>query len=438
MRRIVITQLVLVLLVSVLGCQEPEPEPPAGKPASTAPSPSASKLLVLVIEDDPLATGLKLLRGEWQQLSGAELQLEQWSVNQLLDAEELAADLIVFPSRHLGTLVDREWLRPVRESVLQSDDLARDELYPTIRNEVLPYGGEVYALSLGDPPLMLAGWGEPLSEAHSTSISTWENFRFQLNPENSPLQYPRAVELLVRGADYDSRREQSSRLFDAETMQPRISSVPYVQALTEMVENVRLPADAQVQLAIAWPMASNEMSLDETWFASLPRAERVYDPIRERWEANDSERVTTFLGFAGRSVGVCKSTRNSASAFKLLKWLVRESVAIQLSPRSDATVWFRTSQASQGKKWLPEHPTSAETITRVSELLSSDRCFLLPRIPGIDGYLQLLESVVSRSIDGELAPKEALAEVEAQWNSLTDRQGRGRLRAAYRKHWGLE
>ncbi len=403
------------------GCQEAPPERPP-----VAPRLAASKLSILVVNDPPLAAGIKLLRGEWAERSGGQLEIEVGTLDQLLDATELSVDLVLYPSRYVGTLVDRNWLRPVRKSVLQSVDVATNDMFPLIRNATLPYGDQVYGLTLGEPPLMLAG------EALQEKTSSWERVDYRLTKKNSSLKYPRAAELLVRGTAYAQHRSRVAGWFDVETMQPQIASPPFVKALQQMLENEKSNADSQA--SISWPSTLRNNSSELTSFAPLPQAEQVYNPLRQIWEKNEADHPQVFLGFAGRSVSVTRSTRNSASAFKLLKWLITENIATQLSPRSDATIWFRKSQTAKAGRWLSKNGTGNETAAAVSKLLSSNNFFLLPRIPGIDKYLQALEEAISQGLPVE----QALATAAEEWNTITDRYDRNRQRVAYRKHLGLE
>ncbi len=425
------------LVVLVIGCQKPAPQ----DTTSIAPRMAASKLSVLIVSDPPLAAGIKLLRGEWAERSGGQLEIQEMTVEQLSDADKLAADLILYPSRYVGMLVDRDWLRPVRKSVLQSEDVAINDMLPQVRNAVLPYGGQVYGLSLGEPPLMLAReTGSQKGESQEEG-ATWEDVDFRLTEKFSSLKYPRAVELLVRGTANAQHRSRIAGWFDVETMQPQIASPPFVRALEQMRQNGELPDDAQASLS--WPSALREDSPGPVAFGILPRAKQVYNPLREIWEKSEVGKPLAMLGFAGRSVSVAKSTRNSASAFKLLRWLVSEKIATQLSPRSEATVWFRKSQVIKAKRWLAKDGANKdETVAAVSQLLSSSNYFLLPRIPGIDDYLQTLEEALfnapSDDPSKDLSPEETLAEAVEKWDAVTDVYDRDRQRAAYRRHLGSE
>ena len=394
------------LVALVIGCQKPAPQ----DTTSVAPRMAASKLSVLVVNDPPLAAGIKLLRGEWAERSGGQLEIQEMTVAQFSDADKLAADLILYPSRYVGMLVDRDWLRPVRKSVLDSEDVAINDMLPQVRNAVLPYGGQVYGLSLGEPPLMLAretGSQETGSQetGPQEEVATWESVDLRLTEKFSTLKYPRAVELLVRGTANAQHRSRIAGCFDVETMQPQIASPPFVRALEQMRQNEKLPDDDQASLS--WPSALREDSPGPVAFTPLPRAEQVYNPLREIWEKSEESKPLAMLGFAGRSLSVAKSTRNSASAFKLLRWLVSEKIATQLSPRSEATVWFRKSQVIKAKRWLAKDGANKdETVAAVSRLLASSNYFLLPRIPGIDDYLQTLEEALSNGVSKDLSPDE--------------------------------
>lgn len=413
------------LITLVIGCGEKQQQPPP-----PAPKLAASKLTVLVVEDPGISAGLKLLRGEWLERSGGELAVEETSSEQFLASSELAADLVIYPSRYVGTLVARDWLRPVRKSVLESDDVAVDDMFPLIRDQVIQHGGEVYCLSLGEPPLMLGH----AREATDSKRTAWSDLPNPQTVENSQLPFPLAIAFLARGAAYVQSRSGSAELFDSATMEPRLGEPPYTRALEEMIAAGQASADGVNQVSLGWPTSKRPDSRD---YVALPVAEEVYRPLRDAWETNELAQPVTFLGVAGRCVSVSRTTRNSASAFKLLGWIGAESVASQLSPRSEATLWFRKSQAKKANKWSGADASDA-TSAVVAELLSSEYFFLLPRVPGIDEYLKSLDAEIQAAIAENQSAETALAEVASVWEAITDRLGRESQRLAYRMHLGLD
>ena len=52
----------------------------------------------------------------------------------------------------MGELCTRELLRPVRSSVLEDDDLKSADIFPIVRNDLIKWNHETFALPLGIDP----------------------------------------------------------------------------------------------------------------------------------------------------------------------------------------------------------------------------------------------------------------------------------------------
>lgn len=171
-----------------------------------------------------------------------------------------------------------------------------------------------------------------------------------------------------------------------------------------------------------------------TQIGPLLLADRVYVSSLDQWEQNDEESWPPVVcGFSGRLVSVTNASRNAASAFKLIPWLVGGANGAQLSQRSSATLWFRASQTPQAVKWLEQ----ADAESWLTESLSRGDAYLLPRIPGIDEYLAILKTAVDDAVAGNQPAAEALASAAVRWNALTDKLGRESQRMAFKRHLGL-
>jgi maltose-binding protein MalE len=141
-------------------------------------------------------------------------------------------------------------------------------------------------------------------------------------------------------------------------------------------------------------------------------------------------------GFSGRLVSVTSTSRNAASAFKLLPWITSGSTGTQLSQRSKATLWCRASQVAQAEKWLDGE--SDDNRTRwLTDMLSRGDAYVLPRIPGIDDYLAELETAITAAVGGEQSALDALTAAEQRWNSITEKLVREQQRIAFHRHLGL-
>jgi len=424
------------MVVATSGCGK-KPKPVTDSVMQKPTPRAAVKLNVVVVGDEKLAAGVNLLRGEWAERSGGEISLRQMKTEEFLAADKISADLVIYPSRYVGTLVARDWVRPIRDSLLSESDFNFGDLMPLVRNRSIRYGEKYYALTLGEPPLMLA----------CPQDSVPENGGFQWQDIQSPLHvgvFPTpSWELLVRTVSYVSLRSDSAVLFDSHTMEPRLGVPPFERALSEMLTVYRTDnsVGSQDSIRIEWPTRHSYVAYGKkppTFdFLPMPQADEVYHASREVWETNDAEQPTTMLGFAGRSVSVLRASRNSASAFKLLLWLTSGDTAIQLSQRSEGTIWWRTSQVARAQNWLAGQNVGEGTAVAVTQTLSAENCFLLPRIPGIDEYLLTLDQEIEQATTSESTAAEVLAAVSTKWQVITEQLGVEQQRQAYRRHLGF-
>ncbi len=391
------------------GCQKP-PEtaiPGGGRLAENVKKnakPPGVTLKLLVVGDPELAGGIKRLRGEWAERSGGgQLQVLEWSLPELIAAESLPADLVVYPSRYLGTLVSKNGLRPLRNSVLHAPQFAHADLLPAIRDKEIVYGSDIYSIPYGSPPLMLCYNAQVLQAAGCRVPQTWIEYRQvarRLADQAIPCQLPlagqsAAITLLARAINYARQSGHMAMLFDLDTFQPRIAGPPFIRALAEITAEItqqqqatqekRASATSSLQdaapllqdvgvldfrdsvkevtlgragLTLGWPglycPSSTEAARDLVGanYTSLPRAVDCYNATRNQWESNRLDTPMTLLGVAGRLASVTTASRNAASAFKLLLWLGSDKTATEISTRSRYTLWYRHSQVKAAQLWL--------------------------------------------------------------------------------------
>ncbi len=349
------------------GCPREAP-PPA---ANTEPRPSVT-LRVVVVNEPELAKGINRLRGEWAERSGGELEVSARQWQEMAAGKTLDADLVVFPSRYLGELCLRDWLRPVRPNVLESEGLRADDFFPVVRHELIQWGGETMALPLG---VKLAGAGQ--------------------HPDGPP-----AITLLAEAASAAIAKERLGVLFDSETMKPRIAEPPFVDALARLMDS------------------SNADELEpQTGNSSIP-----------------------VLGYSDRLMAVTASSRNAASAFRLLEWLADPETSTQLARAARGTMPVRRSLASSSA-WYDASVIASERAElgeRLTAALSQRECLLVPRIPGVDQYMAALDQAVEDARSAGVAPQAALEKAAQRWEHITDSLGRDDQRRAYLKHLGAD
>lgn len=200
----------LALMAGVLlfsGCPHGE----HAKPQAAGDGPRASVALrVLVVNEPGVAEAINRLRGEWAERSGGELNAASMNWPEVAAAKLLDADVIIFPSRYLGELCTRGWLRSVRQSTIQSGEFNADDVFPLIRRDLMKWGGEVMALPLGVKIAMRTD----AAEGHP------------------------GTSLLAEAAPGALSTEREGVLFDPETMKPRIQESVFVAALERLAKKM--------------------------------------------------------------------------------------------------------------------------------------------------------------------------------------------------------
>jgi hypothetical protein len=190
----------------VAGC------PRTASPPTPTVTPRASVALrVLVVNEPGVAEAINRLRGEWAERSGGELAATSKTWKEVAEAKTLDADAIIFPSRYLGELCVRGWLRPVRSGVLESDEFNAADVFPLIRHQLIKWGGEVTALPLAIDLVL---------------------------PGKQFVDHP-ALAMLAEAAPNAFSNEREGVLFDPQTLKPRITDTAFVEALQRISDAQR-------------------------------------------------------------------------------------------------------------------------------------------------------------------------------------------------------
>ena len=149
--------------------------------------------------------------------------------------------------------------------------------------------------------------------------------------------------------------------------------------------------------------------------------------------------IIPILGNNDRLVAVTASTRNAASAFKLLEWLALPETSSQFARIGGSWLPPRRSLATSASWFDPSLSSSdrADRSKKIEAALSGEQSLVLPRIPAIDDYLAALDAAVKSVAENKTPPATALQTAAERWEQITDTQGRDKQRAAYLKHLGI-
>ena len=345
------------------------------KETATPPPRASVALRVLVVNEPGLVAAIHRLRGEWAERSGGELSATAATWAEVSKGKALDADIVVFPSRYLGEMCVRKWLRPVRSSLLESKNYDLADIFPLVRNELIKWGGQTMAVPLGVEP---------------TSISS------------AALRGP-PLSLLAQAAPRAVSNERPAVLFE-ESMKPRITEPVVVEALAHLVQAVE----------------------DEK--------------TKEKVGTAGGKAQVPVLGYQDRLAAVTSASNNAASAFRFVEWLAQPDTSTQLARVGTGVFPVRQSLATSAAWYYPELTGSERSYLskKLVAELNGQKCLLIPRIPGIDEYLDALADAVKAAVTKKVPPQEALQKAAERWEQITDAHGREAQQQAYLKHLGIQ
>jgi multiple sugar transport system substrate-binding protein len=461
------------------------------------------KLVVGTIDDPAVLETVNAQRAEWEERNGAQVAIKSDSK---LNPDGLAGvDVVVFPDDRLGDLEDVQALFAIQDSSLRppapsdadtatktetsaADTFAFSDFLPPFRDKVSLYGNKRLGLPLGGSGLVLVYRRDAFEN---------EEARRAVKEAGLPAEPPRtwdqldSLAKLLNGRDWDGdgapesgiaiawgadpegvgdaifltraaalglHPDQFSFLFDGDTMEPRIASPPFVEALAGLAAlksfgpkdceafdaeaaraafragSVALLID-RAERASRWTDAKTPLKVG---VAALPGSTRLYEPERASWGTITSPNRSSYLPFGGGwLLGIAKSAseRQRDAALDFTKYLTGpEASGRILTDRAFPMLPTRSAQLATG---MPD-PRSAPGVDArlwglaVAETLTAARVEPGLRIPDSSGYLADLEKARVAAVGGQSAEK-ALQSAAAAWTERTKKLGKERQLWHYRR-----
>ncbi len=486
--------------LAALGCNRSEP-------AAHALPFSGITLTIAAVEDPQLLEAVRVQTPEWSSRTGAQIEIKPDAAG-----TELAADVLVFPGEHLGRLIDAGALARIPETAVRPtendaidldadsndldapasgrrDPLDFNDIAQPYREQVTQYGDDRYALPLGGSALVLVRRREAFQSENNRAAAlaagvaldppaTWDQLDAQVrffegrdwNNNGQPdhgLAIATAVDpdrmltlaFLARASTLGQPPDQFDLLFDAETMDARLSSPPFVEALVQTLAILPHNADAptfkdseaaraafragrapvlidRAERAGSWTDPKSPFPVE---VFHLPASPRVFDPVRKTWLTPPlPNRVAYLPSGGGWLVGIHSRVRGKSldAAISFLQMIAspETSQAIVSDPAFPLTP-VRISHLALG---LPD-PQGAPLVdsrawgVAVSQTFGAPRVVVGLRIPEAEEYLDELGHALQQAATGGATPEQALAQAEAAWNARTEKIGRARQLWHYRR-----
>jgi multiple sugar transport system substrate-binding protein len=459
------------------------------------------KIVAAAVGDPTILATLASQRGEWSATQGAEVTIKDTAVD---PKSAHGADLLLFRGDRLGDLIDARTLALLPASVTNPkpvEDTERSEeeppakpppdpfqftdIVPAYRDDVSKYGNERVALPYGGTALVLVFHRAAFEREENRKAAA--DAKLALEPPKTWTQFD-ALAKFFQGRDWDGdgasnhgialalgadgegvadatylaraasvglHRDAYSFLFDADTMEPRIESPPFVEVLRDLaaLKACGPPGadgfDADAARA-AFAQGNVAMLIDRAerlagWgkgkaigVAPLPGSDRVYDPARKVWEPASPVNQPSELPYGGGwliAVAASSPPGRREAAIDFMKYLVGPETSSRIRANRDFPILpIRVSQLGQG----PADPTAAPGVdTRkwadaVSRTLLAARVVPGLRIPEAPGYLDDLAKGRVAAVRGESAAA-ALQGVAKAWGERTKRLGKERQLWHYRR-----
>ncbi|QEH37277.1 Bacterial extracellular solute-binding protein [Aquisphaera giovannonii] len=260
---------------------------------------------------------------------------------------------------------------------------------------------------------------------------------------------------LARSASLGQHRNHFSFWFDSDAMKPRVDSPPFEEALAAITawKSCGPPGCEKFDAAsarAAFRDGKVAMLIDRaeraaTWsggspvgVSRLPGSERVFEPLRNKWETPESPNAPSYLPAGGGwLVGVRRglSDAQREAALDLARYLASPEISNRLrSEQTFAMLPVRSSQIGQG---LPDPASSPDVDPRqwsdaVGRTLMADRVIPGLRIPEAAGYLNDVAEARLAALAGK-APGDALRELSTRWTARTKALGKHRQLWHYRR-----
>lgn len=441
--------LALCGLSLLTGCPDPAPTPvqQAGPQLSAEELArlQSAPLKLLLVGSAELAEEIKL---QFEGRGDTTLQVDAVDLARWLDmsADQLAAyDVLFAPADRLVTLAIDGQLLKLPPAWL--------EKFPTsawlpLERRVGRWEQDHFAVSLGQP-LWAVMYQASNTEPTAETPRTWSDWRAAVQQDQAAGGEPQWLEslagqgaaqaVLLRVVALAKSPAQTDLFFDRRTLEPRLTSPPFVQAL----EDLRATYGAQAsQLKTLTPTDLVQRVISGQAKAAIVHVPRLDDvnagtapvklapPLVARRQFNFFDQSWTNLPTGGpasqlilgtgQSLAVLRKTRKSQAAMRLMELLVESPTAETFATYNSTATPYRPEHLNEARVWAGrQYSVDAGTAFRDLATLASDEvgggAEWLPPLPGNAARLEALTEAVWAVLEGGQEPPEALAACQQRW-----------------------
>lgn len=435
------------------GCRSSEP----ATNDSTEPSASGNTvpLRVLMVGDDQDAAAIS--RG-WGAIAEKSLAIE--AIPPSLESVEAMAskllegaskcDVLIYPLILVAQLNVIDALTPLSESESRENNSTGGDLYAALRGAAR-YSGEQIGVPVGAPvPALIAADGLLFESLPEDTKGGAGNDEESTTRRDSGIQDWQAYDQVVE-ADWKGMASEptapgwagamflwrlvgvDSWLFDRETLEPLVTSDPYVAALAQMQSTHSKYTLKSQQPGAVWNAVASGELRGGIGFPASRNSGSEPSVVREMPGIDAASAVP--LNPFTRLVSLSTNCRQSGSAKQFIRWISggegSAGTRSQVTGMTDTRIQLTASDSSSGASKTPNYDRYlrdrlASPITR-------------PTLKIREGsyYYDVLDEQVRRALVDGISPEQALKAVYDGWESQTDKIGRPAQLRAWRRSQGM-
>lgn len=437
---------------------------------------------------------------EWEAMTGGQVELQQFAFGELFekiitsfDTGANDYDMLIFPADWAGDFMAPGYLEEISDEMLAA--LEPDDIIPLYGEKITAWGDTVYALPYDGDAHMLyyrkdlvnpespfaadfeAEYGYPLDEPQTWSqyydMATFFNGKeVETAGETAPIAGVAEAQrrnaqsywvFLSHAASYGKVPGNPCFFFSCDDMTPQVNNPGWVAALDDYIRSRDLGPQEQLQWDVTdtrvhFPAGAAVFNIDwgdvgpisyspdasviigDTGFAVLPAADRYWNYETGEWV--EEVNVAPFIAFGGWIISVAADSDVKDAALDFASFMARPELVKQLAVTPDTGINpSRFSQFEDVDMWVEsgfDQEGAEDYLDAVLNTINDPNAALDLRIRGSAEYLNVLDVEISRALADEISPQEALDNVAAGWDEITERLGRDSQLEQYKSAVGYE
>ncbi len=460
----------------------------------------SGQTVVVVTQTGSAIGGPVLDKGPiWEEMTGGNIELQTFAFGELFEKISTALatgsgdyDVIIYAADWAGDIMAPGYVLEISQDIL--DQIDADDVIPLYADRITTWGGVPYALPYDGDAHMLyyrkdlfaneeyqaafeAEYGYPLAEPVTWSqyadIAAFFNGK-EVETAGDAAPIYGALEAqrrnaqsywvyLSRAAGYGKVPGNPCFFFSCDDMTPQVNNPGWVRALEEYVD-IRSVGDPEMinydvadtrtlfttgtaVLNLDWGDVGT-ISVDpnasivqgDVGFGVLPGGDSYWDYEAGEWvmETNPAP----FIAFGGWIISVAADSDVTEAALDFAAFLASREMVNELAVTGGTGINpSRFSQLEDIAPWVEagfDEESAADYLDAIQSTINHPNAVLDLRITGSAEYLSTLDAEIARAVAGEISAQEALDNVAALWDAITDRLGRDAQAAQYKAAVGFD